>query len=680
MAAEPRQSGTARVRPACDTPNQHARPASVRITPSSAVFSGYQDYLLTPHGVEPRDFDHTLTAKYHLLDPALAPSLVSGRTVLDLGANAAFFSFLCLQRGATGATAVDIEQPYVDMVNEAARALGFANMRAHRSNVEDWQAPADVVVALALVHWLFDCTARFGDLDAVVDHLAGLARHALVVEWVDADDPAIVSFGHLDWRTGTRPGVYDRGVFEQALANRFARVERLGGISATRHLYLARVHPHVVDLTCPMPLRHEVSTIISCSRLTTHDGVAYWSRVHDLGDCIVKQTTGSLASREAAILERLAGPQVPRVLGVDDDGGTSVLRLARVAGTPWREAVGGLRENAQRLARCLRSALDALEHWRARGVAHRDLLDGNVLVDGERLVFLDFGWATAPGLPVFTPEGFDARRNASDVHAIGRLLLDACPPSSPLHGLVVLMARDDPRHREDDPGRLRAWLDQLTTGGPRAAELTTWLAHLAARDDEIAVLEQAHAARQAELDELRAQRATLERTVAALEGPEARRLDADPAAEWHAAFIAGATMPPPPGLARHAVTFASALRAHGATADALRVLDAVLAPDDRAVDAETRLVATYGRASALRELGDEDAALAAFSALAADERDLPPHFRGGALYHVAAILASRGDRESAVRHLRECLDVLPGHGAARELMETSMRDGSEGLR
>ena len=73
-----------------------------------------------------------------MLTPVFTPALFTGRRVLDLGANSAFFSFLALQNGASDATAIDMDLAHVEHVRTAAAALGYQRLTAVHGNVADW--------------------------------------------------------------------------------------------------------------------------------------------------------------------------------------------------------------------------------------------------------------------------------------------------------------------------------------------------------------------------------------------------------------------------------------------------------------------------------------------------------------------------------------------------------------
>jgi hypothetical protein len=94
-----------------------------------------------------------------------------------------------------------------------------------------------VVFALALIHWLYTCTAQYGSLDAIASHLAHLAKETLVVEWIDPADPWIIDKKHLDYRKDLQREPYTKEAFKEAFGSRFKRFYHAATVRPTREIW-----------------------------------------------------------------------------------------------------------------------------------------------------------------------------------------------------------------------------------------------------------------------------------------------------------------------------------------------------------------------------------------------------------------------------------------------------------
>lgn len=173
---------------------------------------------------------------------------LSGGVAWDLGSNEGVFSELAASLGyrvvamdsdpavvdslwsRVAASRLAVTPLVVDLVNPPG-PTGFAN-EERRGLLE--RGPADVVLALALVHHL---AIRNGvPLDRIVDFLARSGRAALV-EFVPPEDAQAAAM--LRARTGPAHP-YDRATFENAVARRFEVLARDAVGASGRILYTLR--------------------------------------------------------------------------------------------------------------------------------------------------------------------------------------------------------------------------------------------------------------------------------------------------------------------------------------------------------------------------------------------------------------------------------------------------------
>jgi len=388
-------------------PNRYAREAKLELSADSAVFHGYQEFILTKEGdLQILPVDKPLQLKRHLLTPYFETGHLHNRTFLDLGANGGFFCFWALQKGARKALALDIDETYLGMIQSASERLGVQNIEIIQANMADWNDPVDIVCALSLVHWIYSCTAVIGSLDKILKHLSLITKFMLIVEWVAPEDPAIQFFHHIDWNKDFVEEPYIQEAFEAALKANFSRVDVIGDVSSTRKLYAAFKEKHTIDISGPLPFLRQ-GKIISSRILAVYDNVPYWSQVYEdpLQHTIIKQATLDLASREYLFLSRLKSAYFPKPISYETRNGFSIITIEKIHGLPLEKAIPALISTRESLLTFFQHCLNLLLELEEHRILHRDIREDNILVLDNKPVLIDFGWAISEDLPYFTPEG-----------------------------------------------------------------------------------------------------------------------------------------------------------------------------------------------------------------------------------------------------------------------------------
>jgi tRNA A-37 threonylcarbamoyl transferase component Bud32 len=451
----------------CDAPNQYTRPAQVELYDDMAIFHGYQEFVLTSNTVSVLPDDLALQKKQELLTSYFSPRYLSQRTVLDLGASAGFFSFWAVQSGAEQAIAVDMDVDYVKIMEEAVTKLGFQNVESRAANIVDWNEPADVVLALALIHWIYSCTSLLGSLDRAIERLAKLTKYMLIVEWVDPEDPAIAFFHHVDQNKEFTQGPYTLKAFETALDCHFARYQIIDHVSPTRKLYAAFRSSNEIDLSGPLPLIMPKESIICCRYLATNAGIDYWGCVYNDGNVIYKQATLDLAEREAYFLSQLDSDYFPRVIDVRTEGGYSLAAIEKIDGLPLLKAVPDISITFTKLYHFIQHCLNLLGELRHKGIMHRDVRPDNILVRDGMPVLIDFAWAISDAHPYFTPKDLNyfvrpPDGSSSDLYSMGKIFEQINQHRYPeLDVVIELMTEPDPSLRITDLGILRVLFSSI---------------------------------------------------------------------------------------------------------------------------------------------------------------------------------------------------------------------------
>lgn len=448
-------------------PNKFARPAEIEVCKDYVVFHGYQEYTLTRDVLHVSEIDQVLKNKQTLLIPYFCPRYFAHRTFLDLGANAGFFSFWAIQMGAERVIALDMDEKYLQMMKEAKYKLDFGDIEIERANIMDWHKPADVVIALALIHWIYSCTAFYGSLDATILKLRQLTGYMLIVEWVAKEDAAIDFFHHTDWNNKIIIQEYNIKNFENALSKYFAKFKIIGDISPTRRLYVAFCALDEIDLSGPLPLIADKESIISSRCLTKFKGVEYWSIIYDEGNKITKQATLDLAEREKHFLMQLESEYFPQVIDSWSEEAYSVISIEKIEGEKLRLAEEEIVSSAEKFHSFINSCLDILSILGKKGIIHRDIRPDNIIIRNKKPVLIDFGWAVSADQPYFTPEGLGGLERSedgsfSDVYSMGRIFKQVNNGRYPDADVVIdLMTEADASMRVYDIKTLKICFDLI---------------------------------------------------------------------------------------------------------------------------------------------------------------------------------------------------------------------------
>ncbi len=214
-------------------------------------------------------------------------------------------------------------------------------------------------------------------------------------------------------------------------------------------------------------------------------GVVYKARQSGLNRTVALKLilSGQFASRtdverfrrEAEAVANLDHPNIVPVYEVGEHEGQQYFSMKLVEGGSLQERLAEFRKNPARAARLVATVARAVEHAHRRGVIHRDLKPGNVLLDaaGEPMV-ADFGLAkrvegaeavTRTGAVVGTPAymapeqaaGGKDVTTAADVYGLGAILYECLtgrppfPAETQLEALVQLLNREPDRPRAIDP-------------------------------------------------------------------------------------------------------------------------------------------------------------------------------------------------------------------------------------
>lgn len=403
--------------------SQSEVPTFTAVNATDARVAGYQRFGLSKDGAV--NVEQTAYKKKAMLIDSLlqrAHTKYQCEGLLDVGCYTGMFGFIALQRGYTSVTGIEHDQDAVQVLQQAAR---FANRdftvqcasakqalaqpgnerkqeqekeeRDEEEEEED-QKQYDVVLALALVHWLYSCTEDYGSLRSIVAAFRPTVKRVLFIEWVDPQDAAMRHFKHTSFNSDVHREAYTHQDFLGALNEHFDAVLTIGTTTApTRTLYAAfcsiddaiewkRTNESIAPLqhTLTHARLHQHSTVTSdrsTRAVKQVDDTHRFNRGHDV------------FAREVYWLTRLENKgSFPRLLRFN----AQEKRLeTEYCGEPLRRE-GGSGNVAKRPSDWrdqLKRVCDAMNRWDCR---HNDMKPHDWLVHPQtrHLYVCDFGFAS----------------------------------------------------------------------------------------------------------------------------------------------------------------------------------------------------------------------------------------------------------------------------------------------
>lgn len=158
---------------------------------------GYQQYDLYAKRVVAI---HSYASKFNWLRETLRDlrQTTGANTFTDIGCSAGLTSLLAQEVGYSAVVSLDHDTEYIDMLKNIVEEAHLTSIVRPRvfSFGEPFETKSDVVFVGALIHWVFTCTANFGEFDAIMDYLLTVVSKTLLIEWVDPADAAIRFFHH----------------------------------------------------------------------------------------------------------------------------------------------------------------------------------------------------------------------------------------------------------------------------------------------------------------------------------------------------------------------------------------------------------------------------------------------------------------------------------------------------
>lgn len=212
---------------------------TIKITqsPLTVRMGGYQSFTLTKSAVKAQKY----SGKFTFIKNFLQQHAAECQSVADLGCSNGLTCFMAQQCGYQRIHALDHDLQCMAVINKAKDALGCSNIIATQYSFGDNLEPVDVMIMGALIHWVYSCTALYGNFDQISEYLRKHVNKVLLIEWVSPGDGAIKFFKHTSYNKNIIKEPYTKENFVKSLKKYFTTVEKVYKVTSTRILYIATV-------------------------------------------------------------------------------------------------------------------------------------------------------------------------------------------------------------------------------------------------------------------------------------------------------------------------------------------------------------------------------------------------------------------------------------------------------
>jgi len=202
------------------------------------TIKGYQHYQINLDSV----CILTKQNKYQKIDEILKELFCNGaKTIVDIGGSNGLVSVLACKLGYTDIYSLDHDIDCLNVIREITKQSVFKSITPQLFTFGQSIPSSDVLVMLAIIHWVFSCTSLYGNFKDIFLYIKRFIKKSLIIEWVDPQDTAIKKFKHIEFNSTIITEEYTRQNFENALTAYIGEITIITKITPTRFLYVVNI-------------------------------------------------------------------------------------------------------------------------------------------------------------------------------------------------------------------------------------------------------------------------------------------------------------------------------------------------------------------------------------------------------------------------------------------------------
>jgi hypothetical protein len=166
-------------------------------------------------------------------------------SILDLGcSNGVIGLYTGFQKKSSKIYLHDHDKECVNNIQKLINWLNNSKIETKQytfSTTNQTNEKYDYIITLSTLHWFYSATADFGCLFSIIQKLKEMTNIALIVEWVNPNDPAIKCLNHINMNKSIHKTDYSKDNFLKALETSFSSYKKIGDTTSHRELYIAYI-------------------------------------------------------------------------------------------------------------------------------------------------------------------------------------------------------------------------------------------------------------------------------------------------------------------------------------------------------------------------------------------------------------------------------------------------------
>ena len=166
-------------------------------------------------------------------------------SICDVGCSNGLVLFIAAEEGYNKIVGLDHDTDCVSLINKTIKHQDYNNVFAKKYNFgDDIQESYDIICMFALIHWIYSCTAMYGNFGDILNFISKHVNKYLLIEWIDPKDEAIKSFKHTSFNRDNLKQNYTYQNFIEAVKLHFGEPVDIYDTESNTRKILLLSHPN----------------------------------------------------------------------------------------------------------------------------------------------------------------------------------------------------------------------------------------------------------------------------------------------------------------------------------------------------------------------------------------------------------------------------------------------------